>query len=283
MKKWEIKQQDSSAVKKLAGETGLSEFVAKLLLNRGITDREGAEDFFNGSCISDPMEIADMDKAKRYHPHVIVITSPQMPTGCTIADEEIEKIIKSHPESVIMLDEAYWGYGDDSNRFEREMITKYSNVVITRTFSKFYGLANIRIGYGLCSYPLRRTIGLDLPLFRASGISRKIAIEAVRDTAYYRKMRELTNEIREWFTAELNAIEGVHAFQSASNFVFVRLENTDAEKVKAYMEENNILVRLFTDRDVLHLRITIAPKDIMKRVLFHLKHAIADSRGGKER
>ena len=73
------------------------------------------------------------------------------------------------------------------------------------------------------------------------------------------------------------------AFQSASNFVFVRLENTDAEKVKAYMEENNILVRLFTDRDVLHLRITIAPKDIMKRVLFHLKHAIADSRGGKER
>ena len=66
MKKWEIKQQDSSAVKKLAGETGLSEFVAKLLLNRGITDREGAEDFFNGSCISDPMEIADMDKAKRY-------------------------------------------------------------------------------------------------------------------------------------------------------------------------------------------------------------------------
>ncbi|EOS31702.1 MAG: aminotransferase class I/II-fold pyridoxal phosphate-dependent enzyme [Kineothrix sp.] len=224
-----------------------------------------------------------MDKAKRYHPRVIVITSPQMPTGCTIADEEIEKIIKSHPESVIMLDEAYWGYGDDSNRFEREMITKYSNVVITRTFSKFYGLANIRIGYGLCSYPLRRTIGLDLPLFRASGISRKIAIEAVRDTAYYRKMRELTNEIREWFTAELNAIEGVHAFQSASNFVFVRLENTDAEKVKAYMEENNILVRLFTDRDVLHLRITIAPKDIMKRVLFHLKHAIADSRGGKER
>lgn len=114
------------------------------------------------------------------------------------------------------------------------MITKYSNVVITRTFSKFYGLANIRIGYGLCSYPLRRTIGLDLPLFRASGISRKIAIEAVRDTAYYRKMRELTNEIREWFTAELNAIEGVHAFQSASNFVFVRLENTDAEKVKVY-------------------------------------------------
>ncbi len=229
-------------------------------------------------------DIEDLeDKAKRHKPRIIVITSPQMPTGCTIAYEEIDKIIKNHPESVIMLDEAYWGYGDDSNVFEREIITKYSNVVITRTFSKFYGLANIRIGYGLCSYPLRRTIGLDLPLFRASGISRKIAAEAVRDKAYYMKMKELTNEIREWFIRELNAIEGVHAFQSDSNFVFVRLENADAEKVKAYMEENNILIRLFTDKDALHLRITIAPKDIMKRVLFHLKHAIADSREKKER
>ena len=49
------------------------------------------------------------DKAKRHKPRVIVITSPQMPTGCTIAYEEIEGIIKDHPESVIMLDEAYWG------------------------------------------------------------------------------------------------------------------------------------------------------------------------------
>lgn len=65
MKKWVINKQDASAAKKLAGETGLSEFAAKLLLNRGITDRAGAEDFFNCMDISDPMEIADMDKAKR--------------------------------------------------------------------------------------------------------------------------------------------------------------------------------------------------------------------------
>lgn len=68
----------------------------------------------------------------------------------------------------------------------KKIITQYSNVVITRTFSKFYGLADIRIGYGLCSYPLRRTIGLDLPLFRACGISRKIAIEAIKDREYYK-------------------------------------------------------------------------------------------------
>ena len=96
-----------------------------------------------------------LSKAKVNSPKIIVLTTPQMPTGCDIAYEDIERVISDNPESVIMLDEAYWGYGDDSNRFEHDLVMKYSNVVISRTFSKFYGLADIRIGYGLCSYPLR--------------------------------------------------------------------------------------------------------------------------------
>lgn len=215
-----------------------------------------------------------MEKAKKYHPKIIVITSPHMPTGAKVSYEEIQKVIADNEDAVIMLDEAYWGYDDDTNVFERKIITKYSNVVITRTFSKFYGLANIRIGYGLCSYPLRRTIGLDLPLFRVCGISRKIAFEAVKDTQYYKKMKEETVAVRDWFIDELNAIDDVKAFESISNFVFIRLEHADADKVRAFMEENNILIRLFTDKDALRLRITVAPKDVMERVLFQLKRAL---------
>lgn len=96
-------------------------------------------------------------------------------------------------------------------------------MVITRTFSKFYGLADIRIGYGLCSYPLRRTIGLDLPLFRACGISRKIAIEAIKDREYYKKMKIETNSVREWFYTELNKIAGVKAYKSEANFILSNL------------------------------------------------------------
>jgi histidinol-phosphate aminotransferase len=213
-------------------------------------------------------------KSEQYSPKLIVITSPQMPTGCTISYENIEKIVSQNGNSIIMLDEAYWGYGNDDNEFEKKIITQYSNVVITRTFSKFYGLANIRIGYGLCSYPLKRTIGLDLPLFRASGISRKIALEAINDRDYYQKMKAETNRVRDWFIGELNTIENVKAYQTEANFVFVKLTNADAEKVRAYMEENNILIRLFTDKDALRLRITIAPKDIMERVLYQLRRSI---------
>ena len=209
-----------------------------------------------------------LQKAKENNPKVIIITSPQMPTGCGISYNE-ENI-----NSIILLDEAYWGYGNDDNKFEKKIITQYSNVVITRTFSKFYGLADIRIGYGLCSYPLRRTICLDLPLFRACGISRKIAVAAIKDKEYYRKMKAETNAVREWFSSELNKISGVKAYKSESNFVFIKLENADANRVRAYMEENGLLIRLFNDKDALRLRITIGPKDIMERVIYQLKRAL---------
>lgn len=215
-----------------------------------------------------------LQKAKEHHPKVIIITSPQMPTGCGIDYDDIEKIINENKNSIILLDEAYWGYGNDDNIFEKKIITQYSNVVITRTFSKFYGLADIRIGYGLCSYPLRRTICLDLPLFRACGISRRIAIAAVKDREYYQKMKEESNAVRTWFSDELNKIPGVKAYRSESNFVFIKLDNADADKVRAYMEENGLLIRLFADKDALRLRITIGPRDIMERVLYQLKRAL---------
>ncbi len=123
---------------------------------------------------------------------------------------------------------------------------------------------------------MRRTIGLDLPLFRASGISREIAIAAVKDRAYYRAMKAESNAVRAWFTDELNKLEDVKAFWSESNFVFVKLLHADADRVRAYMEENGILIRLFRDKDALRLRITIGPKDLMERVLYQLKRALME-------
>lgn len=215
-----------------------------------------------------------LKKSKEHSPKIIVLTMPQMPTGCDISYEDIKKVIKENPESVIMLDEAYWGYGDDSNEFEHDLVMTYSNVIVSRTFSKFYGLADIRIGYGLCSYPLRQTIGLDLPLFRSCGISRKMAIAAIEDVDYYKKMKEESVRVRDWFSDELNKLDGVKAFKTLANFVFIKIDNADANTVRAFMEENGILIRLFTDKDALRLRITIAPRDIMERVLVQLKKAL---------
>ncbi len=253
---------------------------------KSVADAKFAECVFYEVCEKGTTYAYNVDdliqKAKLHNPKLIVITSPQMPTGCVLPYSDIERIVSENKNSIIMIDEAYWGYGNDDNQFEKNMITKYSNVVITRTFSKFYGLANIRIGYGLCSYPLRRTIGLDLPLFRSCGISRKMAEAAIRDKEYYKIIKTETNHVRDWFISELNKIRNVKAYRSEANFVFIKLSDADANKIRAYMEENNILIRLFSEKDELCLRITVAPKDIMERVLFQLKRAVISDRKEQE-
>ena len=217
-----------------------------------------------------------LEKAQELSPKIIVITSPQMPTGCELTHGEIRRIIRSNPGSVVLLDEAYWGWSDKSSAFERELVLNFSNVIISRTFSKFYALANIRIGYGLCSYPLKKTVGLDLPLFRACGISRKIALAAIEDTEYYDKIRTETRSVREWFANEINKLSGAVAYKSGANFIFIKLERANPYVVRAFMEENGILIRLFTDHDALRLRITIGPREIMERVLVQLKKALGE-------
>ena len=94
-----------------------------------------------------------------------------------------------------------------------------------------------------------------------------MAIAALWDREYYTKLKNEIIDIREWFTGELNKIPGVRAYKSYSNFVFIHLDGFDVQKMKDWMEANGILIRLFTDKDKLAMRITIAPLEIMNQVL----------------
>jgi len=207
-------------------------------------------------------------QAEKHHPKVIVITTPHMPTGNIIAEGDLKTIAARNPASLILVDEAYLGFSD----FEydiKQLVAAYSNMVFTRTFSKFFGLANMRIGYCVCSPRAKSVLGLDLPLFRASVVSRNMAIAALRDREYYAAMKKEIIETREWFVRELSARGrgGIKPYRSYSNFVFIRLDGYDVQKMKNWMEENGIIVRLFVDKERLAMRITIAPRAIMERAL----------------
>jgi len=215
-------------------------------------------------------------KAKQYSPKIIVITSPHNPTGCKIDGKAIETIVKENPESLILLDEAYWGFTEEDIDVRR-LVESYSNIIISRTFSKFYGLANMRVGYGFCNAKVKHIFGLDLPLFRESSISRRIAVEALRDKVYYEKMNRELNEIKIWFMDEMNRIPTVRAFQSCSNFVAVKAENTDMHRLKDILKDNGILIRLFDDREELIARIAIANKETMEKALRVIKRVLKNN------
>lgn len=211
------------------------------------------------------MDVEDiLHKAEEYHPKIIVITTPHNPTGCKIDGRAIELIVKRNPKSLILLDQAYWGFSEEDVDIRR-LVETYTNILVSRTFSKYYGLANMRIGYGFCNVKVKHIFGLDLPLFRENVISRRMAAAAIRDKAYYEEMNREMCRVRTWFMDTLNRIPGIRVFQSDSNFVAVRIENKDLRKLKYLLEKNNILIRLFEDHGEIVARIAIALRDEMEK------------------
>jgi len=217
------------------------------------------------------MDTRDLiEKAEHYHPKLIVITSPHNPTGCKMDGENLETIIKQFPDTMILLDEAYAGFTEEDIDIRR-LIETYSNLIISRTFSKYYGLANMRIGFAFCNFKMKHIWGLDLPLFRESSISRKMAAAALSDKEYYEDMCAKLQKSKAFFADELNAVNGIRVFESHSNFVPVRIESVDMAELKEYLADNGILIRLFEDQGEVIARIAIAELDIMKKTATLIK------------
>lgn len=212
-----------------------------------------------------------MSKARAVSPRIIIITTPHNPTGAVISASDLETIIKENPSSLVIVDEAYLGFSEQ--KFDvRHLLAAYSNVVFSRTFSKLYGLAGIRVGYGLCAPMAKQVFRLDVNPFRVNNISRKMAVAALRDEKYYKGLLKDITESRNFFINEMNSIPGVKAFDSAANFVFIHFsENTDVQAFKDYLAQNGYLVRLWTEGSRLAMRVTLDRKETMEKVVALMK------------
>lgn len=206
-------------------------------------------------------------KAKETKPRIIIVTTPHNPTGAVIDRANLEKIIKDNPTSLIIVDEAYLGFSDITYDV-KYLLNSYNNVVFCRTFSKLYGLAGIRIGYGLCTPMAKQVFKLDLNPFRVSNIGRKVATAALKDKEYYTNLTKTISKVRQDFIDEINKLPGIKAFNSCANFIFIHFENTiDVQSLKDYLANNGYLVRLWTEAGRLSMRITVGKKEEMDKVL----------------
>jgi len=205
-------------------------------------------------------------KAKKYCPKIIILTSPQMPTGNRISQEGVERVANDNPNSIIIVDECYYGCAE-MNLDVAGLIKRFDNVIFVRTLSKIYGLANLRVGFGITNPELVNLIDYVLPLHKLPNITRKIAVAAIKDTDYTEKNKKEIIHARQYLTAELNKRNGVKAFKSYSNFVYISLEGFDANALHNFMSEKGITTRLFEDSGKTHMRITVGPKEILDKAL----------------
>ena len=225
-------------------------------------------------CSHDIANIREL--VEKHDPRILLITTPAMPTGNKMADEDLEDLIRSYPDTLVIVDEAYYGFTDYTLDIKR-LIETYDNVVFSRTFSKYYGLANLRVGYGFCSTELKKVLWLDMPLHRLPHIVKRMAIAALQDKEYYADIEAKIKRSRQKLSDRLNQIEGVTVFESDATFVYIGMVGYDVEKIQRIVGEKGYMIRVFMGSGEKHLRITIGTEEMMDELIEIMVKAIEES------
>jgi histidinol-phosphate aminotransferase len=157
------------------------------------------------------------------HTKIIYLANPNNPTGTIFTRQEFDEFYRHVPERVlIILDEAYFEYAKDNPRYPDSMHYRYDNVITLRTFSKIYGLAGARIGYGFAHEELiANLLKVKLP-FEPSTLAQAAGIAALGDKAFVHQSLELNARGVRVLTEGLRDL-GLRVIPSDANFVMVEL------------------------------------------------------------
>lgn len=152
---------------------------------------------------------------------IVYLANPNNPTGTAFTKEEFERFYKRVPERVlIILDEAYWEFARDDPEFPDSMGYRHDNVITLRTFSKAYGLAGLRIGYGFAHDELiRNLLKVKLP-FEPGTLSQAAGLAALDDTEFVGRTIENNREGRRFLTVAIADL-GLEVVPSRANFVMI--------------------------------------------------------------
>ena len=191
----------------------------------------------------------------------VYIANPNAPTGLALNTDKIEEILKNNPNHVVVIDEAYCDFCDCT---AIELIKKYENLLVVRTFSKSYALAGARIGFALGNRELIADLEKAKFSFNPYNINRlsiEIGAAAINDREYFKKTVAIIKENRDKLTKDLREL-GFTVIDSGANFVFAKKDGFDGEELYLKLKENGILVRHFSKERIKdYLRITVGTKE----------------------
>ncbi len=207
---------------------------------------------------------------------LVYIANPANPTGTMIGPSEVARLAEGLPkQAILVLDGAYAEYveGFDAGL---ALIEERENVVMTRTFSKIYGLGGMRVGWGYGPQAIIDVLNRIRGPFNMSSAALAAAEAAVRDTAYFERCQRENARWREWLATALAEI-GVPSDTSTANFILARFaDEEEAVGCNEYLLSQGIIVRHPKGYGFPHcLRITVGDESACRRVV----HGIAQFKG----
>ena len=207
-------------------------------------------------------------------PRLLILCTPNNPTGNAIPQGDIERILRATPhETVVLFDEAYFEFNDGVDALS--LLEAWGgHWLLTRTFSKAYGLAGARVGYGIASdAELVGYLDRLRPAFNVTTLSQAAAVAAWGDQAHLKRTLEVTIAERERVEQALSDLQVRHT-TSKANFVFVECRHDVAETAERLLARG-LIVRPIPIGDYGWLRITVGRPEDNDRLLAELPAAIA--------
>ena len=188
-------------------------------------------------------DLPAMAKAVTPKTRLVFVCNPNNPTGTYVTAAEVSEFLMSIPRDVIVVfDEAYYEYVTAADYPDTLAILKSGrNVVLLRTFSKIYGLAGLRIGYGLTTPEIVQHLNRIRPPFNTNSLAQKAALAALADEEHVRESRRLNTEGLGILAERLKTL-GLHVVPSQANFLYVDVKR-DGKAVFEALLRQGVIVR----------------------------------------
>jgi len=205
---------------------------------------------------------------------IIFIANPNNPTGTINKKGELDRFMQRVPEGVlVVIDEAYLEYVTDPDY--ADSIRHFRNgreILILRTFSKMYGLAALRIGYGIADKDIILEMNKLRPPFNTSSLAQKAALSALKDESHLKSTKEFNELGKSFLYKELDAL-GMRYIPTEANFIYMPL-GEDSNTIYSNLLREGVIIRPAGPQEI---RVTIGLPDENKRFI----HALRKIRGDK--
>lgn len=203
-------------------------------------------------------------------PDMVFISSPNNPTGNSLPIDDLKDILAVYRNSIVVLDEAYKYNGHTD--YVKDLVYTNPNLLVVRTFSKYYALAGMRIGFAIMGTNLTELAKFANRYLGFNRLAEDVAIAALDSKEYYVGIAGKMLEDKELYYAEMNKLPGVRVFRSDANFILAELPRAHMEPLQKYLKERGLIIK-FMNEALLnsHVRITLGTQEENRKLIDAMK------------
>lgn len=216
-----------------------------------------------------------IEYTNRIHPRMLLLASPNNPTGNCLTPEEIGRIMESIPsDTMVLIDEAYASFITCDTSYVAPLVNKYSNLIISRTLSKFYGLPGLRMGFGFIGKGHEGFLNYANKYLGYNRFSEEVALAALDSDDHYRKVAEDMEWDRQLFKKELGGLPGFKVYKSVANFILIKYPVEIKAALQKALAEQDYKIKFMGDKGLEDcLRITLGQPQQIQVVVDTIKKA----------